>query len=243
MWEESLDAIASLAAVLRAAGHACVEREGDLVLPGPELVVIPGVVDGVQPLEDGAVSTVTTVELHHMRLLPRGVFEYQHATGDSTEASLRRGFEEWVRVDLVPILDALRDEPTTCSSMLAKFPAAGDRPPRGRRAVLGPLSIMRKEPPQDGSGSDGHDPFCPCCFLTRSSHAFRELVTGEETVAIRFFGMRMADGSPGADCRVNGTDYEAGKEALCAYVGTWPGKGVEFRKQYVVIHNFDRPAT
>ncbi len=35
---------------------------------------------------------------------------------------------------------------------------------------------------------------------------------------------------------VNGEDYEPGMESLRSYVGTWPGAGIEFRKQYVFIH-------
>jgi hypothetical protein len=73
--------------------------------------------------------------------------------------------------------------------------------------------------------------------LTRCSDTFKDLLTGNETFAIRFFGMRAPDGSPGADCRVNGMDYESGKEALRSYVGSWPGHGFELRKQYVVIHD------
>ncbi len=48
--------------------------------------------------------------------------------------------------------------------------------------------------------------------------------------------MRDESGAPGADCRINGEDYEPGMEALRAYVATWPGAGVEYRKQYVFLH-------
>jgi hypothetical protein len=43
--------------------------------------------------------------------------------------------------------------------------------------------------------------------------------------------MRDEDGTPGADCRINGEDYESGMEALRSYVATWPEAGLEFRKQ------------
>jgi hypothetical protein len=38
-----------------------------------------------------------------------------------------------------------------------------------------------------------------------------------------------------ADCRVNGEDWLAGADALRAYVATWPDRGLETRKQYVLI--------
>ena len=38
--------------------------------------------------------------------------------------------------------------------------------------------------------------------------------------------------------RVNGEDYPAG-QALAEYVGTWPQRGFEFRKQLVIAHLYD----
>ncbi len=34
---------------------------------------------------------------------------------------------------------------------------------------------------------------------------------------------------------MNGEDFEPGKAALRKYAATWPDRGVEFRKQYVVV--------
>ena len=53
---------------------------------------------------------------------------------------------------------------------------------------------------------------------------------------VGFEERRDQDGTAGADCRINGEDYEPGMAALRAYVATWPGRGFEFRKQYVFIH-------
>jgi len=49
--------------------------------------------------------------------------------------------------------------------------------------------------------------------------------------------MRGPEGESGADCRINGLDWEEGKRALVKYVNTWPDLGVEFRKQYIVLQN------
>ena len=54
---------------------------------------------------------------------------------------------------------------------------------------------------------------------------------------IRLFALRGPDGVAGADCRVNGEDWEPGKNALIKYVSSWPNRGVEFRKQYVILQN------
>jgi hypothetical protein len=49
--------------------------------------------------------------------------------------------------------------------------------------------------------------------------------------------MRDEHGQASADCRVNGQEFEPGKQALRNYVKTWPPRGVEFRKQYVIIQS------
>src|SRR5690348_11923615 len=81
-----------------------------------------------------------------------------------------------------------------------------------------------------------HD-FCPCCFLTNSMETFKGMLEGEGFFAIRFYAVRDAEGQAQADCRVNGEDFEAGKQALLKYVEKWPAAGFEFRKQYVIIQD------
>ena len=51
--------------------------------------------------------------------------------------------------------------------------------------------------------------------------------------------MRDGKGKAQADCRVNGSDWEKGAEALRHYVATWPEAGFEMRKQYVVLHTIN----
>lgn len=45
---------------------------------------------------------------------------------------------------------------------------------------------------------------------------------------------RDADGTPQADCRVNGENWEPGAQALREYARTWPEAGFEFRNQSVI---------
>ncbi len=53
----------------------------------------------------------------------------------------------------------------------------------------------------------------------------------------RLFAAREQDGTPLADCRVNGEDWAHGAQALRKYAITWPAAGYEFRKQYVVLQS------
>jgi hypothetical protein len=123
-----------------------------------------------------------------------------------------------------------------------KFPAKNGRPARVRRAVLGNVAYFARQLPAGGSGCDdnaageGDHPFCNCCFLTRNFEAFRSQLEDDGCFGIRFYAMRDENGTPGADCRINGEDYGPGMEALRSYVASWPGSGFEFRKQYVFLH-------
>ncbi len=72
-------------------------------------------------------------------------------------------------------------------------------------------------------------------MFSHSLAAFRALLDQPETYGIRLFAMRGPDGEIGADCRVNGADFPRGAEALRAYARTWPGNGLQTRKQYVIM--------
>jgi hypothetical protein len=65
----------------------------------------------------------------------------------------------------------------------------------------------------------------------------KPIILDGQFYGIRLFAMRGQDGTAGADCRLNGEDWEPGKNALIAYVNSWPDRGVEFRKQYVILQS------
>jgi hypothetical protein len=239
-WTESFDLVTITADVLRSQGHEVVERGTWLELRPSAFVLQPQLV-GFQALEKGGTQTLTTMDVRHAELIKDGLFEYQHSTGDDVTDSLAKGIESWAKVDLPVLLDVLRPKPKDCSMWEMKFPAKDGRPERTRRAVLGNVAYFAKHttPPRaalSGQEGEGEHSFCNCCFLTRNFEAFRAQLEGDGYFGIRFYALREEDGTLGADCRVNGEDYEPGIEALRSYVATWPGEGFEFRKQYVFIH-------
>jgi hypothetical protein len=164
--------------------------------------------------------------------VPAGIFEYQHSTGNDTHQSIAKGFESWMQLDLPVFLDALRTKPQRCTFLEFELPADVGRPAQKRRVVLGPVSHLVSRPEE--SGSEEH-PFCPCCLFTRSGDVMKPKILDNHFYGIRLFAMRGQYGDASADCRLNGEDWEPGKNALIAYVNSWPNRGVEFRKQYVIL--------
>jgi Family of unknown function (DUF6348) len=238
-WSEDVDLVALAASTLEAHDHLVQRNTGWLFHRDSEFTILPQIAS-VEPLPDGGVHTVTTVQVNHPVLAPDGVFEYQHATGDSLAEAIRNGFSQWVTLDFVTLLDALQPNPKSCTTLQMEFPATDRQPARKRRAVLGPVSYARSEPAAEACATDGEaHPFCPCCLLTNSYDAFRSLIESDRFCCLRLFAQRLQDGTPGADCRVNGEDWEPGAEALRLYVRTWPPGGFEFRKQLVVLQKMD----
>jgi len=78
------------------------------------------------------------------------------------------------------------------------------------------------------------------CLRTPLINTFKELIEDHTFFGLRLFAARDEKGIPQADCRVNGQDWEKGKESLQKYVETWPDVGYEFRKQYVVLQNDEK---
>jgi hypothetical protein len=232
-WTERFDLVDAAAAAFKSRGHAVAACETWLEHGDSGFTIQPLLVN-LQPLEDGGVRTLTTMQVNHPALVPAGVFEYQHSTGDNVVESLTKGFDQWVQTDFATLLDALRVTPEHCTTMEMTFPPKDGKPERVRRAVLGPVTHYMSPIPPDAA--EEH-PFCPCCLLTNCFDAFGHLIEADAFFGLRMFALRDRDGKPGADCRVNGEDWEKGAEALQAYARTWPASGYEFRKQYVVLQS------
>jgi hypothetical protein len=239
-WTENVNLVSLAAAEFKKRGYSMVNETTWLRHSDSGFMVLPQLAS-FQPLEDGGVRTVTTMQINHASLTPAGVFEYQHSAGNTLAESISKGIDQWLQTDFVPLLDALRPKPESCMTMEMAFPAKDDKPARVRRAVLGPVAHFMQAPPSKSEENVAEEhPFCPCCLLTRSFEAFREFIEGDAFYCLRLFAARDAEGTPQADCRVNGDDWASGAEALRNYAKTWPEAGYEFRKQYVVLQSIDK---
>lgn len=232
-WEEQFDVLSALEAALHSRGIRFEVQEAAVRLQDLGIIAVPRLVGGVHPLERGGVRTATTIEVMGAGLFDRPVFEYQHATGASTQDSLIEGFGGWADGDLVAISEAVSGDLERCTRMELKFKPQDSRLPR--LITLGPVTYAAASPVSE-SEWDEHGPFCHCCLFTQSWEAFRSLVEGHDVAALRLLAMRGADGSLAADCRVNGEDFQVGADALREYASSWPGEGFEMRKQYVLVH-------
>lgn len=234
-WTENVNVVRVAADAFRRRGYSVADQKTWLRHRDSGFAILPQLVE-LGLLENGGVRTTSTVQVNHPTLIPDGIFEYQHATGESIAESIVSGFDQWLQVDFVTLLEALRPQPQSCMQLKMEFPAEEGLPARTRRAILGPVGhFAEKSLEQPASCSEEEHPFCPCCLLTNSFQAFEELIKGEGFYGLRLFAARDDHGDPQADCRVNGDDWEPGAQALRDYVVTWPEAGYEFRKQYVVL--------
>ena len=222
-----------MAQALRSGQHAFKQRESWFELEESGLLVQPQFLELI-PLDDGGVRTVTTIETSRDGTIPSGVFEFQHAASDNLQKSIIKGFEEWMTFDLPVFFDALRERQLHCTSMQIELPAHESRPARKRRAILGPVGHQVALPPP---AEEEEHPFCPCCLFTRTWKALEPKFIGEGAYGVRLLALRHEDGTCGADCRVNGEAWPSGVEALVNYAATWPKRGVEMRKQFVILQD------
>ena len=238
-WSEEVNLVSVAVAEFKKQGYSVTNQKTRQEHPDSGFMILPQLV-GLEPLNDGGVRTVTTMQVNHATLPPGGVFEYQHSAGNNTAESISKGFDQWLRTDFVPLLEALRPTPGSCMTLVMDFPAREGKPARTRRAILGPVAHFMEKPPAQAKESVPEEhPFCACCLLTKSFEAFREFIEGDGFFCLRLFAARDTDGKPQADCRVNGEDWEQGAQALRNYAQTWPAAGYEFRKQYVVLQSIE----
>lgn len=205
-------------------------RDGWLILPD-DIMLLPDFVS-LEPRSDGGAKTTTTISVCHQTQIPNGLFEYQHSVSDTAANSITKGFDSWIQLDLKTLMEAVKDSEADCMSIVLDFPGTIEANPFKRRVVLGPT--MHYVTQADQSIEDEH-PFCPCCLFTNSFSAFQTQLESEGFFGLRLFASRNVEGVIEADCRVNGIDWPAGVDELVKYVEKWPPRGLEFRKQFVVI--------
>lgn len=214
------------------------EEQGQRLVLEDGLQLVPHVVD-IAAQSDEHWRTSTVIEVYHP-LIEDVLFEYQHSGGRSQITSLHDGFNQWARMDLVTLRDAVQPELQRPSMGIGYTDEATGQPYQ-RQVVLGPTGHYQQRPPEasalpDGHEDDDHD-FCPCCLFSNSMQAFSDQLKSREFLGVRLYAARDSQGEISADCRINGEDFPAALPYLKAYVQTWPDAGLEFRKQYVVIRN------
>ena len=224
------DVLQLAAGVMEQRGHRVTRHDGWLEHRDSGLAIRPHLVDCLHR-SPRHVQSISTVAVRHPDVIPDGLFEYQHALGATLDEALRSGFEQWLQIDFLVLLDAVKERAEHCSAL--EFKWENDVLARRRRALLGPIGHMAAHPAP--AASEVEHPFCPCCLLTNTQAAFAPLIRSDDFFGIRLLAIRNDDGSAQADCRINGEDFRAGQQALCDYVQTWPQAGYEFRKQYVVL--------
>ncbi len=223
-------AVACLAGVLRRRGIEVKERAAWLELKRG-LVLQPRIVSA-QRQPAGHWLTTTTIEVTHPDLFPQGVFEYQHAAGHDVAQTFAQGFEHFAVIDLPVFVDLASDQLRECSSVSFERSDGPLGMPQPRRVLLGPVSRQITAP----VAADEAHPFCPCCFFTHTLETMKEKLREPDLLAVRLYAARYPDKGLVADCRVNGLDWEAGKQAMLAYAATWPDQGFETRRQHLVMH-------
>jgi len=226
-WEETFNLMEILTQTLLQRGYQT-KVDNDWIIVNKYIYIHPEILS-FQPLDPDGVRTLTSIAICIEKYAPQGLFEFQHSAGDDTCDSLAKGFEGWVDLDLPVLLDAVMDDLVSCTAMDMQLPEL-DR--KTRRALLGPVSHYASR----GIEGEENHPFCSCCLLTNTFEAFQDHLKKDEFFGIRLLALRDENGEVSADCRINGIDWELGKQQLINYGQTWPARGFEMRKQYVVMY-------
>lgn len=183
-------------------------------------------------LAEDKFRTCTRIYASHASYFPQGLSEYQHAMGATESEAVLEGLRTWVKMDLLVLQDAIREQPLNCTVIEMNTSAETVEDKSFRQVMLGPVAHLASLP---APKKKEEHPFCPCCLFTESMPAFHDLLQTSDFIGVRLFASRDNDGKLAADCRVNGEDFLPAVEHLKQYAEKWPERGLEFRKQYVVI--------
>ncbi|MFZ6872328.1 DUF6348 family protein [Undibacterium sp. Di27W] len=183
-------------------------------------------------LAEDKFRTCTRIYASHVEYFPQGLSEYQHAIGATESEAVLEGLRTWAKMDLLVLQDAVREQPVNCTVIEMNTSAEAAESSSFRQVILGPVAHLASQP---APGKKEEHPFCPCCLFTESMPAFHDLLQTSDFIGIRLFASRDNEDKLAADCRVNGEDFIPAVEHLKQYAEKWPQRGLEFRKQYVVV--------
>jgi hypothetical protein len=142
-----------LAAALSEAGIAFERLASCIQLPEGLGLAVQPVTTNV--IGEGRVRSCTRIHAWHPQYFPQGISEYQHALGADEAAAIAEGFAQWIKMDLVVLLDATRDVPRDCTVIEmnvandAKIAEAAEPVglTRFRQVILGPVAHLATNPP------------------------------------------------------------------------------------------------
>lgn len=182
--------------------------------------------------DEGHIHTSTTIQIHHHKYFPDGIFEYQHSTHQDLVESFLWGFDLWIKGDFQTLLCLINND----LNLIAYSKEYDDYE---RTILFGNLAYYQEHPKSDSEKeNEEHEDGCPCCLLFQSfpTEVLEKLLDSKANFAIRLFACRDSEGEYSADCRINGEEYnEELAHYLIEYAKTWEKCGLEFRKQYVLI--------
>ena len=192
--------------------------------------------------QEGKVRVSTTIQIHHDRLFPKGIFEYQYSLYfDNFRDALTNAFRSWIILDWETLTDAVNSGNAKHMEQMIEM-VYGEKGTIKKHLFYGPVvsypNFDTEKSIKEGTDLDKYiDEFCPCCLFTNSLKAFsKQMESKGENYAIRLFAMKNPDGTLDADCRINGKEYPEAEEYLKKYAETWKDyELVKFRKQYVII--------
>ncbi|MFZ3003430.1 MAG: DUF6348 family protein [Undibacterium umbellatum] len=183
-------------------------------------------------LSEDKCRTCTRIYASHAEYFPQGLSEYQHAMGTTESEAVLEGLRTWAKMDLLVLQDATREQPVNCTVIEMNTSAEAAENSSFRQVILGPVAHLASLP---APKKKEEHPFCPCCLFTESMPVFHDLLQTSDFIGIRLFASRDNEGTLAADCRVNGEDFVPAVAHLKQYADKWPQRGLEFRKQYVVV--------
>lgn len=225
--------LAAMTAALRTAAIPFESTEQNLHVRLPDGLIFSAEAVERVALGDGRVRICIRIAGWHADYFPQGITEYQHALGSSEERAIQEAFKNWINMDLPVLQDAVSLTPSACTVIQLQVPAASETIATSRQVILGPVAHLASRPAQRAE----EHPFCPCCLFTECMPVLHDLLQTNVFLGVRLFVSRDQLGKLAVDCRVNGEDFPAATEPLIAYAAKWQDRGLEFRKQYLMIRS------
>lgn len=199
----------------------------------PLKIWITGKLDHREDSLKGNIHARLIIKTRHEGLFPDGIFEFAYGGGTDMESAIIDAAYRWIQSDFNTIHDLLctakeHNHDGNKADVVSMTPQGEVL---GWEIVFGPLISTTIEGVKQKISQDE--------IFWRLFDVITEDLLGEKGIyPIKFFAIQNEKNEIDADCRLNGQDWQKGREALLEYIREWNLKDIfHWRKQYVIVVN------
>jgi hypothetical protein len=225
---EDINVYQCIAESFQNCGYSC-NTNGEYFEFSPLNLFIDARIEEITSAEDELLSCRLLIKSTQLSLFPLGIVEYGYGWGNTAKDCVINAMQRWIQSDFAPIHDYLCKKGAKKNMELLSFSEESGETLAWHVYLGPPIEI-------DLNGTRENEERRLEVFKLLFNPITGDLLCKKGIYPIRCFLSKHGDGIVDVDCRVNGEDWQGGKNELYEHTLSWPANNyLVALKQYMLI--------